>query len=377
MNLRNLSVLTRKEIRSVLGDIVLIILMVYFFTGAVYTSARGAATDVRNASVAVIDHDRSELTASIVSAILPPRFKKPEYITDADADWLLDMARFVFIIDFPSDFEKNLSEGKKPEIAVIVDATAMTHASAGTGYLSRIIEQEIHRYLRKIHLESETEHDAGVSVVIRNRFNPNASSIWHMGVTQIIGNLSLLTLILAGAAVIRERERGTIEHLLVMPVSSSEIAFSKIIANVLVILCFALGSLFLVVNGALDIPLQGSVPLFAFGTACYIFCFAALGIMLATLAPHMPQFGLLCIPVYIVLYLLSGAMTPLDNMPQMLQEYIQISPTVQYSLFTHQVIFRNAGLDIVGKNLFYIIGVGSCFIVVALLRFRSMLSRQG
>ena len=376
MNFRNLFVLTRKEIRSVLGDVVLIALMVYFFTGAVYTSARGAATEVRNASVAILDHDRSELTGSIVSAILPPRFKTPRYVSDADADWLLDMAKYVFIIDFPHDLEKNLSDGKNPEIAIIVDATAMTHASAGTGYLTRIIEEEIQRYLQKIHLGHELP-SPGVDVVIRNRFNPNASSIWHMGVTQIIGNLSLLTLILAGAAVIRERERGTIEHLLVMPVSSSEIAFSKIIANVLVILTFALGSLFFVVHGALDIPIQGSVLLFAAGTACYIFSFAALGIMLATLAPHMPQFGLLCIPVYIVLYLLSGAMTPLDNMPETLREYIQISPTVQYSLFTHQVIFRNAGLDIVGRNLLYIIGVGSCFIIVALLRFRSMLSKQG
>ena len=162
-----------------------------------------------------------------------------------------------------------------------------------------------------------------------------------------------------------------------MPVTSSEIAFSKIIANVLVILVFTLGSLFLVVNGALGVPIQGSVLLFSLGTACYIFSFAALGIMLATFAPHMPQFGLLCIPVYMVLYLLSGAMTPLDNMPEGLQQALTISPTVQYSIFTHQVIFRNADLETIGPELMRIIGAGSVFIVVALMKFRAMLSRQG
>ncbi len=376
MNLKNLRVLIRKEIRSVLGDVVLIALMVYFFTGAVYTSATGAATDVRNAAVAVLDHDRSALTGSIVQAILPPRFKAPEYIGDADVDQALDMARYVFIIDFPPGFERDLLQGKQPSIGLTVDATAMTHASAGTGYLSHIIDEEITRFLRA-GADPREASSGGINVVIRNRFNPNASSIWHMGVTQIIGNLSLLTLILAGAAVIRERERGTIEHLLVMPVTSSEIAFSKIIANVLVILVFTLGSLFLVVNGALGVPIQGSVLLFSLGTACYIFSFAALGIMLATFAPHMPQFGLLCIPVYMVLYLLSGAMTPLDNMPEGLQQALTISPTVQYSIFTHQVIFRNADLETIGPELMRIIGAGSVFIVVALMKFRAMLSRQG
>ena len=359
-----------------LREVILIALMAYFFTGAVYTSAKGAATDVRNASVAVTDRDRSELTSSIVQAIRTPYFKSPEMIDEHDEKRLLDLARYVFILDFPPDFEKDLLSGRQPVIGLTVDATALTHAGTGTGYLSQIIQQEISGYLAR----SGRPKDAGyppVRPVYRSLFNLNSSSIWHMGVTQIIGNLSLLTLILAGAAVIRERERGTMEHLLVMPVTSGEIAFSKIVANVLVILMFTLASLLVVVRLLLGVEFGGSVGLFALGSACYIFSFAALGIMLATVAPSMPQFGLLCIPVYLVMYLLSGAMTPLDNMAPAFQEVMMFSPTARYTLFTHQVIFRNAGLDTVGGDLIYIIASGAVFMAVVLMRFRQMLSRQG
>ena len=194
---------------------------------------------------------------------------------------------------------------------------------------------------------------------------------------QIITNITVLSIILVGAAVIREREHGTIEHLLVMPVRPSEIAMAKILTNGGVILIAVMLSLWLVVHVILQVPIAGSVPLFVFATALYLFAVTALGIFLATMASSMPQFGLLAAPVYVVLYLLSGAATPVESMPLAIQDIVQISPTTQFVKLTQAVLYRGAGVDIIWPQLLAVAAAGAFFLVIALTRFRAMLARQG
>ena len=198
-----------------------------------------------------------------------------------------------------------------------------------------------------------------------------------MGVMQIIGNLTLLTLMLSGAAIIREKERGTIEHLLVMPVGASEIAFSKILANGSVIVALAMASLWFIVHGAMGVPVAGSAGIIITGMLIYVLSFASLGILLAVLAPTMPQFGLLCIPVYMLVYLLSGATSPIESMTENMQQIIQISPTTQFVSFFQDVVHRGAGWDEVWQRLLIMLGQGLFFLSIALLKFKSMLSKQG
>lgn len=177
---------------------------------------------------------------------------------------------------------------------------------------------------------------------------------------------------------IRERERGTIEHLLVMPVSAAEIALAKILANGIVIMCAALLSLWLIVRGVLGVPIMlQSIPLFATGIIVFLFSMASLGILLAILAPTMPQFGLLCIPVYILLHMLSGTMSPLDNMPELTQTITQVSPVTLLASFTQDVLFRHAELDLVWNKLLQMGLIGAVFLGIALKQFKTMLSKQG
>lgn len=192
-----------------------------------------------------------------------------------------------------------------------------------------------------------------------------------------MGYLNLLTMLLVGAAVIRERERGTLEHILVMPVRSSEIAMAKILANELVLLTVTTCSLYFVVHKIIGTPLpDGALPLFVLGSAIFIFAIASLGILLAIFAPTMPQFGLLVLPVYIVMYLLSGTMSPLENMPEFVQKLVQFSPTTIFGAYAQDVLFRGAGLDMVWDKLLQIAALGALFLGVALAQFKSMLSRQ-
>src|SRR5262249_47441179 len=172
-------------------------------------------------------------------------------------------------------------------------------------------------------------------------------SAWFASVMQVINNVTMLTVILTGAALIREREQGTVEHLLVMPVVPSEIMLSKMLANGTLVIIAAALSLQLVVQWMLQVPVAGSTSLFLFGACFYVFTVAALGILLGTVASTMGQLGLLSIPVLLVMMLLSGGTTPLESMPVWLQYLMKvISPTPHFVIFAQDVLYRGANISI-------------------------------
>jgi ABC-2 type transport system permease protein len=197
---------------------------------------------------------------------------------------------------------------------------------------------------------------------------------WFVAINQVINNISVLAIFLTGAAVLREREHGNIEHLLVMPLRPFELMFAKIWANGLVVVVAAMLSLFLVVKGAVGVPIAGSIPLFAFGLCVYLFSVTALGIMLATMVRSMPQFGLLAFPVFIVMSLLSGGQTPLESMPVFLQQVMQFVPSTHFVSFSQAVLFRNADLSMVWGDLLKMFLIGSAYTAFTLTRFRKMLA---
>jgi ABC-2 type transport system permease protein len=209
----------------------------------------------------------------------------------------------------------------------------------------------------------------------RGRFNANYEQGWFVAINQVINNISVLAIFLTGAAVLREREHGNIEHLLVMPLQSFELMFAKIWANGLVVVVAAMASLFLVVKFAIGVPIVvGSVPLFAAGLGIYLFSVTALGIMLATLVRSMPQFGLLAFPVFLVMILLSGGQTPLESMPIVLQKIMQFVPSTHFVAFSQAVLFRNASIEMVWPDMAKMFVIGAAYTLITLSRFRAMLA---
>jgi ABC-2 type transport system permease protein len=359
-----------KEIFSLLRDPVLMGLIFYTFTFAIYTVANGVQTEVHNASVAFVDEDRSVLSGRITGAFLPPYFKPAERIELPAVDAAMDAGRYTFVLDIPPGFEADVLAGRQPVLQLNVDATAMTIAGNGATYITSIINSELLKFIGR----STGTTTLPVDLQVRANYNQNLDSSWFMAVMQIINNLTILAIVLSGAAVIREREHGTLEHLLVMPVTSSEIMLAKIWANGLVIVLAAILSLHLVVQGLLAIPITGSIPLFAVGAAFYLFAVTAMGITLATVATTMPQFGLLSIPVFVVMNLLSGGLTPLESMPAALQNVVQILPSTHFIKFAQAVLYRGAGIDVVWPQLLLTIGIGGVFFFFGLIRFRATLA---
>lgn len=358
-----------KELRSLRRDPVMLLLIVYAFSLAVYSVANGARMEVRNAAVAIVDEDRSGLSRAIAEAIAQPYFKEPVAIAAAQVAPALDSGRFVFVLQIPPAFEADLLAGRAPAVLLGVDATAMSQAGNGSAYLQTIVTREVRRFLG----HDEGVRDLPIDLVIHAVFNPNLRAEWFTAVMQVISSITMLSVILSGAAVIREREQGTIEHLLVMPVSPAEIMLAKIWANGLVIVVAALLSVLLVVQMLLKVPIAGSVGLFIGGVMLYQVAVTALGIMLATFTASMPQFGLLALPVLIVMNLLSGGMMPLESMPVLLQDLMQLAPATHFVAFSQAVLYRGAGPAIVWPQLVMIAGIGAVFLVIALLRFRRVL----
>ena len=359
-----------KELRSLVFDPVLLLLIVYVFTLAIYAVATGAKLEVLNASVAYVDEDRSALSGRIISAILPPEFDTPVEISADRIDASMNSGAFVFVLRFPPNFEADLLAGRKSEIQLNVDATAMAQAGNGTVFLQSIIQAETAKFL------SGNENAAAlpINLVVRAMFNPNLDSSWFNAVMQVINNVTLLSVLLTGAALIREREHGTIEHLLVMPVKPSEIMVAKIWANGLVIVLAAVLSLVFVVQGLLGVPIHGSIALFVFGALIYMISVTGLGILIATFTTSMPQFGLLALPVLVIMNLLSGSTTPMESMPEWLQAIMQASPSTHFVAFAQAILYRGAGLTTVWPSLVAMSVLSAVFFVIALSRFRTTMA---
>jgi ABC-2 type transport system permease protein len=364
--LANIFWLGTKELRSFGHDIVLLCFVIYSFSLMIISQAQSTALELHNAAVGVADEDRSELSLRIVSALLPPNFKPPQAIAESDIDRSMDAARYTFVIDVPPNFERDVSAGRQPALQLDVDATAMMQAGIGAGYIEEIANAEIARYVSG----SDDPAATPVDLAVRVAFNPNVYTSWFNSVMGIINNITMISILLAGAALIREREHGTMDHLLVMPLSPFEIAMAKVWANGLVITLAAGLSLEIVVRGVLQVPVTGSVPLFMAGVVIYLFFSTAVGIFLGTVARSMPQLGLLSMLVMMPMNLLSGASTPLESMPAFLQAVMELSPSTHFVSFAQAILYRGAGLDVVWREFAAVAAIGGVFFGLALFRFR-------
>jgi len=369
--LANIFWLGTKELRSFLRDFVLLGLVVYAFSLAIVAQAGSYSQEVHNAPVGIVNEDQSELSRRIARAFLPPYFQTPQPVAERDIVPLMNMRRFTFIIDIPPNFERDVLGRRNPTIQINVDATVMVQAGLGSGYAQQIIMSEIQDFVSR----QEGTPPASVNLDVRIAFNPNLTTAWFTTVMGVINNITMLAIILAGAAVVREREHGTMDHLLVMPLTPFEIAMSKIWANSLVIMVAAGLSLYGIMRALLGVPITGSIPLFMIGVAIYLFFACAVGIFLGTVARSMPQLGLLFILVYMPMNMLSGSNTPLESMPRWLATVMQASPSTHFVSFAQAILYRGAGFDVVWPQFLIVGAVGGLFFALAVLRFRSSIAQ--
>lgn len=365
-SLLNILWLGTKELRALSKDLMMILFVIWSFGPQIYMRATGMGETVNNAAIAIVDEDQSQLSRTIAGLFFPPYFRAAKTISAADIDQAMDEGLYTFVVVIPPGFEKNTRKGRDTELQINVDATASQQASLGAGYILNAVTDEVNRY------REEVAPTTGLSarVVVRRAFNPNGTQSWFVAIVTLSDQLSMLVIILTGAALLREREHGTIEHLLVMPITASEIALSKVWANGLVILVAFIGSLLFVVEGVLNVPVAGSRGLLLLGTVMYVFAAAAIGIFLGTIARTMAQFALLMLMTVMPMMMLSGGMSPVESQPQWVQYLTWLLPSRHYVNFTQAIVYRGAGFEIVWKEFAIVLTMGVTFLAASLMLFR-------
>ncbi|AFH95905.1 TPA: hypothetical protein GHF72_17035 [Providencia stuartii] len=368
--LQNIFHLGVKELRSLGRDKAMMALIVFAFTVSIYSSATVTPGSLHHAPIAVADQDKSQLSNRIINSFYAPYFKTPADVTPEQIDGLLDRGTYTFALDIPPNFQKDVLAGRHPEIQVNIDATRMSQAFLGNSYIQNITLGEVNEFLAKYRSDASLP----VDLEVRMRFNPNLTQSWFGSVMAIINNITMLSIVLTGAALIREREHGTVEHLMVMPLTPFEIMLSKIWSMGLVVLVASAVSLLLVVKTLLQVPIEGSILLFMCGVALSLFATTSIGIFMGTLARSMPQFGLLMILVLLPLNMLSGGMTARESMPQLVQDIMLTMPTTHFVSLAQAILYRGAGFQIVWPQFIVLFIIGIVFFSFALMRFRKTIA---
>ena len=361
-----------KELWSLAREPVMLVLIAYTFTVAIYIAATAMPETLHKAPIAIVDEDGSPLSARVAMAFFPPHFKAPVMIPLTGIDPGMDAGDYTFALDIPPDFQRDVLAGRSPVIQLNVDATRMSQAFTGSSYIQQMVLGEVNEFVQRIRGSAAPP----VDLALRARFNPNLEQSWFGGLMEIINNVTMLSIILTGAALIREREHGTLEHLLVMPVTPFEIMLAKVWSMGLVVLLAAAIALVLVVEGLLRVPIEGSVALFLAGAALHLFATTSLGIFMATLARSMPQFGMLAVLILLPLQLLSGNATPRESMPQFIQIVMQAAPTTHFVSLSQAVLFRGAGLSVVWPQFLALAVIGAVLFAFSLNRFRRTISQM-
>ncbi|MFO0813608.1 MAG: ABC transporter permease [Gemmatales bacterium] len=366
MRVDNILHLGVKELWGLARDPIMLALIAFAFTVSIYSASTALPETLNRAPIAIVDEDQSPLSTRIVAAFQPPYFLPPTMVTQAEMDARMDAGLDAFALNIPPEFQRDVLAGRSPAIQLNVDATRMSQAFNGSGYIQMIVSQEVQTFAQRYRANSTPP----VDLAVRVRFNPELNKSWFGAVRRLIDQITMLAIILTGAALIRERERGTIEHLLVMPVTPFEIMTSKVWSMGLVVLAACAFSLTFVVQGLLSVPIQGSILLFLCGAALHLFATTSLGIFLGTFARSMPQFALLMMLVLLPLQMLSGSMTPRESMPEWVQQVMLAAPNTHFVMLAQGILYRGAGLDVVWPQFLALALIGAAFFGIALARFR-------
>ncbi len=181
-----------KELWSLRRDPMMIFLIAWTFTAAIYMAATTMPETLHNAPIAIVDEDASALSARIASAFYPPRFTLPARLRLNEVDPGLDAGRYTFVLDIPPNFQRDVLAGRAPKIQLNVDATRMSQAFSGNAYVQQIVMGEVNEFVQRYRGSAVPP----VDLALRARFNPALEQSWFGGLMEVVNNVTMLSIIL-------------------------------------------------------------------------------------------------------------------------------------------------------------------------------------
>lgn len=203
----------------------------------------------------------------------------------------------------------------------------------------------------------------------RVEYNPNLVETWFSSLLEVFNQATMIAMLLAAAAMVREREHGTIEHLLVSPLRPIELFAAKLVPVVTLVPLAVVGSVLGIVEGAFQTPIRGSLVLFYIVTAVYVFAMASLGLGIAVLARTLGQAMMMLLLILYPMMLLSGAFTPPESQGAFMRTVGLLSPVRHYVDFGYQVLFKGNGLGYVWHDVAGILALGVALFLLSVRRF--------
>jgi ABC-2 type transport system permease protein len=326
-------------------------------------------TDVRNVATAVVDHDRTPESRRLVATLTASGyFRVVDESVDSDAlGRALDSGRALVGLEIPAGYAQDLAAGRSPSVQLLVDGSNSNTATVAQGYALRIVAD-----LGARGLPEGDNRLRGIDLRARAWFNPSLESRVY-NVPAVIGVIVLLMcLLLTALAVVREREIGTLEQLLVSPLSASELVLGKTIP----VAGVALVQMTLVTTVALlwfDVPFRGSLAALALAAALFIVAGLSLGLLISTFSSTQQEAFLAMFLLLLPAIILSGFLYPIDTMPESFQYLTLANPLRHFLEIVRGIFLRGAGIGELWVQLTTLTAMATAGLGVAAWRFRATL----
>jgi ABC-2 type transport system permease protein len=366
-------VMCRKEFVQFFRNWILALFLAYTFTMMTYHNATSISKELKNASLVVIDNDRSAASRELVYRFHEPQFRFTEELSSERAGIKqLDSGQAAVLLDIPEQFDRDIREGRQVRVQVQLDGADASRAYLTATYAGNIVQQfSSEASLRRT---GDSAEQMQMLPLVENEqrvwFSPNHEETLFNAIQEVAQHVLLFSLLLPAAALAREKERGTVEQLLVSPLSPLQIMLGKILPMTAIILLASMVSLFVVIEGVLELKLRGSIVLFLAVTALFSSSAAGLGILIASFTRNIGQVGIVSITLMPIMLMLSGSDTPAEMMPQALLPIMIMSPLHHYLNAAFGILIKGAPLWMVWDSILWMALLGGCVFAVSLLRFR-------
>ena len=371
--LQHMRVMTWKELLQFRRDVFLLIIVVYAFSADIYIAGSGIEMELKRAALTVADYDQSPASRELIYSFREPQFKYQGMEMSGDrAMDLLDAGETMLYLEIPADFNESLLTGRPTQVQLFVDTSNSVLGSLATSYAAQIVAGF---GIEKARERLSVAGAMGGSMPVVNSahrvwFNPNGKDSWFVPINEMLTMITMLSIMLPAAAMVREKERGTVEQLLVSPLTPLEIMLPKVLAMTMVILVGVTLAVFGVLGPVFNIPFRGSMTLFYVLTAIYVFSTAGFGLAISTMVNNLAQVGLMVIMLLSPMLLLSGAFVPPEAMPTVLSYLILLSPMHHYIEIVMGIFLKGVGLDVLWPSVAGLVIVGTAVFAFGTWRFR-------
>ena len=323
-------------------------------------------TETRNCNIAILDNSKDEATQNIITRIENSTYFDIDRTLSRNdqADEAFKTGRIKLAIVFQPNFQNDLLHTNKAQMQIITDASDPNQANTLANYVSAIVME----YQQELNQNKDLPYT--INTEIRMLYNPQLKGEYS-SVPGVMGMILLLiSAMMTSISIVKEKEIGTMEVLLVSPMKPSVVIASKVIPYFIVSLINVI-TILLISNFVFGIPIQGSFLLLSLITIIYIICALALGILISTVTSSQQAAMIISLlGLMLPVVMLSGYAFPVANMPWILQIISNIVPAKWYIIMVKDVMIKGIGLSEIWNELLIILGMTTFFLVVSIKRFK-------